>query len=175
MLFLLPEEGTAPEYLLDDPQAVEFLSSFSRNDRAEDEESRFEEYWKQNRYVILHFSVPKFDISQECSLKAGFQELGLGGLFQPGKADFSPLVKKSSFLGLPWGADDCALNEVTQASRLMIDEKGCTASSFVSSMPAGASAPPSEEVEFTLDRPFLFVLLSNNDLPIYMGIVNHPN
>ena len=40
---------------------------------------------------------------------------------------------------------------------------------------AGAAMPPSEEVDFPLDRPFVF-LITNSDgsLPLFAGIVNNP-
>ena len=41
-------------------------------------------------------------------------------------------------------------------------------------MMAGAGAPPKDEVYLTFDRPFLFVISSHDDLPLFAGIVNTP-
>ena len=32
--------------------------------------------------------------------------------------------------------------------------------------------PPEEEIDFTLDRPFLFTIINTAGLPVYMGAVN---
>ena len=38
----------------------------------------------------------------------------------------------------------------------------------------GATAPPEEEVDFVLDRPFLFAVTSQDGLPLFVGIVHQP-
>ena len=34
--------------------------------------------------------------------------------------------------------------------------------------------PPEDEVDFTLDRPFLFLLTSSQGQPLFAGVVNQP-
>lgn len=58
--------------------------------------------------------------------------------------------------------------------RVVIDEEGVTASAYTLMTEAGAGMPPSEEMDFVLDRPFLFVLDSYDGLPLFAGIVNQP-
>lgn len=41
-------------------------------------------------------------------------------------------------------------------------------------MMLGAAMPPDEEIDFTLDRPFIFVLESYLGLPLFVGVVNQP-
>ena len=57
----------------------------------------------------------------------------------------------------------------------MIDEKGCKAVA-VTEMGAGAGAakPPEEKVEFILDRPFIFEIISKTGFPLFVGVVNNP-
>ena len=38
----------------------------------------------------------------------------------------------------------------------------------------GAAPPPEEQVELTLDRPFLFAVTNADGLPIFVGVVNNP-
>ena len=38
----------------------------------------------------------------------------------------------------------------------------------------GAGAPPEEEIDFTLDRPFLFAITSDDGLPLFVGTVYQP-
>ena len=41
-------------------------------------------------------------------------------------------------------------------------------------MVAGGAMPPEEEVDFVLDRPFIFILTSMDGLPLFTGVVNNP-
>ena len=38
----------------------------------------------------------------------------------------------------------------------------------------GSAMPPDDEIDFVLDRPFLFVIESNDGLPLFVGVVNEP-
>ena len=48
------------------------------------------------------------------------------------------------------------------------------AAAFTVMAMSGAAAPPDEieEIDFTVDRPFLFVIMSSDNLPLFTGIVN---
>ena len=50
-----------------------------------------------------------------------------------------------------------------------------TAAAYTVMMEAGAAEPPDEEIDFTLDRPFVFAITSQDGLPLFIGIVNTPN
>ena len=59
------------------------------------------------------------------------------------------------------------------AARVMIDEEGCTGAAYtVFMMACGAAMPPEESVDFTADRPFLFLVTNFDGLPLFTGIVN---
>ena len=55
----------------------------------------------------------------------------------------------------------------------MIDEEGCKAASLTVMMYEGAVAPE-DHAEFILDRPFIFEIMSDTGLPLFVGIVNNP-
>jgi len=38
----------------------------------------------------------------------------------------------------------------------------------------GAGMPPQEEIDFVVDRPFLFVITGADSLPLFVGVVNQP-
>ena len=72
---------------------------------------------------------------------------------------------------------DCILVlgcQVKHATRISIDEKGVTAAAFTLIIRCGAAPPPEDEVDFVLDRPFMFCIESEDDLPLFTGIVNEP-
>ena len=58
--------------------------------------------------------------------------------------------------------------------RAAVDEEGVTASAVTMLIGPGAAMPPDEELDFTLDRPFLFAIYGMDNLPLFVGIVNQP-
>ncbi len=156
MWFLLPEEGVSPEELLADEEAMEFL--FSTDPYA----------WEKKKTVVVNKSIPKFDISSEFDLIEEMQELGITAVFEPGVADFTPMTTDVR--------DPIALSQASHAARVNIDEKGCDAAAFtvMEANATGAWTEPDEEVDFVLDRPFLFCITGESGLPLFVGIVNSP-
>ena len=57
---------------------------------------------------------------------------------------------------------------------MAVDEEGVTAAAYTMMANSGAGMPPEEEVDFVLDRPFLFVITGVDGLPLFTGIVNTP-
>lgn len=154
MWFLLPDEGVTPEELLGDEEAMEFLFTAKRNQ------------WDNQKYLIVNKAIPKFDVSSQVELPEGLQALGVTDVFDPGRADFSPSTGS---------VDGSWLSRVTHAARVSIDEEGCEAAAFTIIVRAGAAMPPEEEVDFVLDRPFLFCVTGESGLPLFVGIVNQPS
>ena len=151
MRFLLPDEGVTAEELLTDPEAISFLLTAKTG------------AWANGKYLKVRLSLPKFDISSQLDLERSLQDLGLTDVFDPNAADFSPLS----------GTKGAYLSQVTHGARVSVDEEGVVAGAFTM-MGAGAAMPPDEEIDFTLDRPFLFVIYGADGLPLFVGIVNQP-
>ena len=68
----------------------------------------------------------------------------------------------------------CILTKAQHDVRVMIDEEGCTAAAYTVLLIDETGMPLKEEVDFVLNRPFLFVITSEVGLPLFVGIVNHP-
>lgn len=152
MWFILPDEGVSVDELLQDEQAMEFILG-----------NKYE--WENNEFVTVHLSVPKFDVSSDIDLISGLKALGVTDVFDPAISDFTPMT-------LDMG--EIYLSQAEHAARVKIDEKGCTAAAYTVMAAAGAAMPPEEEIDFVLDRPFIFVITGAGDLPLFVGIVNRP-
>ncbi|MBQ7639307.1 MAG: hypothetical protein IJS90_10445 [Clostridia bacterium] len=150
--FILPDEGVSPEELLEDAETLDFL--FTMNKEAD---------WNNFKRLRVHLSVPKFDVSSKRSLKEGLEKLGVTDCFTE-KADFTPLTDTKPV----------AVSDINHGARVIADEKGVTAAAYTEMMLAGAAMPPEEEMEFTLDRPFIFAVMSEDRMPLFVGIVNDP-
>lgn len=151
MRFILPDEGVSIEELLNDKEIYDYLSA------SWDE-------WEKREFRRINFSVPKFDITNDTEISDMFKALGVTDVFDMDKADFSPLL----------GNLPSEISKVQHAARVTIDEEGCTAAAFTVMMDCGAALPPDEVIDFTLDRPFIFVIESDCGSPLFMGVISNP-
>ena len=150
MWFLLPDEGVTPEELLADEAALDLLLGSGES--------------VESKYLIVNLSVPKFDIASELDLTASLKNLGITDVFDPASADFSPMTADT----------EAYLSQARHAARVAIDEEGVTAAAYTVMMTEGAAAPPEEEVDFALNRPFVFAITGTDGLPLFVGIVRQP-
>ena len=113
--------------------------------------------------IMVNLSLPKFDIQSQLDLKDSLEQIGISQVFGMG-ADFSAIMPhEPAFLG-----------QAEHAARVAIDEEGITAAAYTVMIECGAGMPVGEEVDMILDRPFLFVIQSRDNLPLFAGIVNQP-
>ena len=149
MLFLLPDEGVSVDELLSDSEAMSLLTG----------EKADASVWSGK---TIHLSVPKFDISGSADLTRTLENLGMQEAFKPG-ADFSPLLKKNNSY-VDW---------INHAARVKIDEEGVEGAAYTV-IAASLAMVESEEIDFILDRPFLFSVLSEDGIPLFIGVVEKP-
>ena len=148
MWFILPDEGYTPADVLEDGQYMDMLLG---ND------------WENVKYMKVNLSVPKFDVSGKQDLAAGLKELGVTDVFDGNSSNFSAITADTPIY----------LTAANQAVRVQIDEEGVTAAAYIEFPGATSPAPPEEIIDFILDRPFLFVI-SNDNIPLFAGVVNEP-
>lgn len=146
MWFFLPDEGVTPEDLLAGEDVFTLAADSDR--------------WENQTRLIVHVSIPKFDIFQQQTLTDALETMGISKVFDLGQADFSPISD-----------NDLYLSQADHAARLIIDEEGVTAAAYTLMEAAGAARPPEEEVDFRLDRPFLTMVTSQDGLLLFAGIV----
>ena len=152
MLFILPDEGVTPEELLSDIEALDFMFS-----------SRTQ--YENQKMIRIRMAVPKFDVSSKTDLTGGLKNLGVTDVFSISKSDFSPLTSDTKVY----------VSKTEHGARVAIDEEGVTAAAYTVMMLAGAAAPPEDEIDFVVDRPFIFILTGTDGLPLFIGIVNNVN
>ena len=151
MWLILPDEGVTPEALLQEQELYDFLSAGHE--------------WSKSKFLVVNLGLPKFDVDSSLDLREGLKSLGIQDAFDPDRSDFTPIVKDIEGL---------FLSQAKHAARVTVDEEGCTATAFTVMAAAGSAMPPDDEVDFQLDRPFLFVLTNRDGLPLFVGVVNTP-
>ena len=152
MWFIRPdhEDGVSVAALLDDPATMEFILADGN--------------WENNKFLVVNFSVPKFDVAGEKDLVNSLRNLGIIDVFDQAAADFTPVTPTEGVF----------VSEVDHAARVAIDEEGVTAAAYTVIPAAGAAMPPDEEIDFILDKPFLFAITGETGLPLFIGVVQTP-
>lgn len=152
MWFILPDEGATVDELLKDEEVMNFI--FANRE------------WENNKFLNVNLSVPKFDVTSQIDLSEGLKELGVTDVFDDMMSDFTPMTSD---------VDGISLSEATHGARVTIDEEGCTATAFTVMMASGSAMQPEDEIDFVVDRPFIFVITSDVGMPLFVGVVNQIN
>ena len=150
MWLILPDEGvTVEEVLAGDEYLTMTLNPHQ---------------WTNKNIVKINLSLPKFDISSQADLIDGMKKLGLSDVFNPHISDFTPMTD----------ADQLAVGKIDHTVRVAIDEEGVVAAAYtvIEIKDTGAPMPPRDEINFVLDRPFLFLV--TDDIPLFAGVVEQP-
>ena len=153
MWFILPDEGVDADDLPADDEYRQFIETALREDGS----------WEKCRDVTVYLRLPKFDVSSGMDLIAALRDLGVTDCFDPERADFTPLSGETLWV-----------DRVQHGARLTVDEQGVRAAAYTAMSVKAESEPPEEVVDFTLDRPFIFLLVSEDSVPLCTGVVNQP-
>lgn len=125
-----------------------------------------ENLWKNTILADINLKMPRFILENKMDLTPTLQALGMKKAFSGG-ADFSSMSDVATYISL-----------VQQATRLKVDEDGSegAAVTVIEGYLSDLMRPlPEEEVDFFLDRPFLFQILeSSTGTVLFMGQVGLP-
>lgn len=163
MWIILPDEGTSPEELISSGECMDFLLADKAITYDENTGTAITE-WENQKNVDVRLKLPKFDVSSGMDLIPILQKLGIQNVFDPTKADFSPLTDIPGIY----------TSEAVHAARVIADEEKVEAAAFTSMTQNTSAAPMGDIVDFVADRPFLFAITGPTDLPLFTGIVNQP-
>ncbi len=151
MRLILPKEGYTPQDILASDHVKRKLSGQTV-------------YSRVPSVVNVNLQLPKFDVTAETDLRDGLQNMGITKAFSPTEADFSGITDEALYL-----------SKADHAARVKIDEEGIEAAAYTIMVTFGTGAPiEREEVDFIVDRPFLFVIEGRNNVPLFIGVVNDP-
>ncbi len=152
MFWILPDENVTAEMLLQDEEVLRFISSAGT--------------WENKKRMKVNLSVPKFDISFNTDLIQNLKNLGVTDCFYSINSDFSPLL--TDFEEIPTKID-----KIQHGTRVTIDEEGVTGMSY--SVIEGSwdgIEPTYDEIDFIVDRPYIFVITGEDGSVMFIGVVN---
>ncbi len=156
MWFLLPDEDVSVDTLLQDEEAPRFLSARNKYE------------WQNKKPALINYSIPKFDVDSKLQLVESMQNLGVTDCFDPFISDFTPLTKER---------DDLYVSSIEHAARVVIDEEGVVGAAYtvITTDTTGALITPPEEIDFVVDRPFVFAVTGEDGSILFVGVVNNVN
>lgn len=165
---ILPDEGVSVDELLQSGEAMEFLLA-DKCGQWDETAQKTTGAWPGQKHLQINLSMPRFDVSSDLDLIDGLKQLGVTDVFDMNVSNFDPLEASTD--------DPLYVGKAQHAARVTVDEEGCEAAAYTVTMVYGttAMAPPDEEVDFVLDRPFLFAVTGDSGLPLFTGVVNQPN
>ncbi|HEY2492955.1 MAG TPA: serpin family protein [Paenibacillus sp.] len=122
--------------------------------------------WQQPYdYNTVDIGLPRFKVEYKQQLKTVLQNLGMKKAFQPEEADFSQMSNE-----LP-----LYISSIMHETLLEVNEKGTEATAVTSILVDAGSAPPSEPVTMTLNRPFFFAIEDTQSKAwLFLGSVTQP-
>lgn len=149
MWLILPDEGVTPETLIKSGTVNPILSGNTPKNA--------------DNNIIINLSLPKFDVASSTDLIDGIEKLGVSDVFDELTADFTPIMPNQSGY----------VSQINHSARVTVDEEGCTAAAFTVIGVDTESAIIGNEVDFVLNRPFIFVITADDSTPLFVGIVNN--
>ncbi|MBQ9797109.1 MAG: hypothetical protein IJW50_05240 [Clostridia bacterium] len=148
IIFILPDQGVSVQALLKNEEALSLIANTGYS-------------WKNTRNVIVNFEIPKFSVSSNIYLVEKLKAMGVTDCFD-GRADFSPLSEENGIY----------VSSVRHGATVTIEESGVLGAAYTEILKDYLGAPSYEEVDFILNRPFIFVIRGADHLPLFVGVVN---
>lgn len=152
---ILPDEGVSVEQALD---------SFTAHQLCDGLGYRFVEFAEP--YPVLNVWLPKFEIESQFRLSDTLKKMGMPLAFSPSGADFSGMATSA------YG--NIYIDEVFHNTFISLGEKGTKAgaATVVTFKAEGIMQAPTEIIELKFDRPFIYAILSPDNTPLFMGVIN---
>ena len=114
--------------------------------------------------VNVRLTMPRFSFTRSLQLGRKLQDMGMTDAFSSA-ADFSGIT----------GGRDLFISEVVHKAFVKVDEAGTEAAAATAVM-MSITAMPGETLEFTADRPFIFMILNRETgTVLFMGRVMDPS
>jgi serpin B len=145
------------------PDAKDGLPGFLKQLTAENWDKWLAGFASKPGNVVL----PRFKIEYEATLNQALTSLGMGEALQPGKADFTKMVK-SPF--------PVYISEVKHKTFVEVNEEGTEAAAVTSTRITMTAIPrPQEHFSIVADHPFFFAIAdSKTGAVLFMGAIFDP-
>ena len=116
--------------------------------------------------IELNVMIPKFKYNYTKSLTKVLKDMGMPTAFDWRNADFSKINDLSVE-----GADPLYIDDVLHKTKIEVTEQGTKAAAVTAvMMAAGCAMPePKKIVNIYLDKPFVYMIVDENNIPLFIG------
>ncbi len=117
----------------------------------------------------LHFTIPKLEYEFKIEdMQNEIQALGVSSIFDSAGDPFSPLDGRND--------DKLYVSAITQKCKIIMNEEGTEAAAVTQiDMKCNAAFEEPEEIIYmNLDHSYAYVIMSSNDIPLFVGVVENP-
>ena len=121
---------------------------------------------REGEFATVKTRLPKFKAECSYGLNNILEAMGMPDAFDPGKADFSEM---GSYEG-----GNLFISSVIHKTAIEVNEIGTRAAAVTVVAMEGESAPmePPKTYELFFDRPFVYMIMDRNNVPLFIGVVN---
>ena len=147
MFFILPKE----DLLFEDYQISHSLNSYFNNELT------------RKTVDTLSLKIPKYNVENDLYLIDYLKSLGITDIFGV-NADLSRMTTADAYV-----------SEVLQGTTFNINECGIEGAAYTSIRVDSEDYETLDIFEFHLDRPFFFMVVDNDDIPVYIGKIMLPS
>ena len=152
MYFYLPNEGVDVNMLPSDPDIIKATQTAYNIDDI------------NSTVAIVNMSIPKFSISAKTDLTQALKNSGISDAFSSELSDFTPLTTDRN---------DLYVSKAEHTALVEIDENGVTGAAYTQIDLCGGAPRPEDEIDFILDRPFMFTITGRDGSILFAGIVRN--
>jgi len=118
------------------------------------------------RQQRVQLALPKLRLDTRFELADALRTLGMRLAFEPGAADLS---------GIAGRPGDLYIHSVVHEAYLNVDEAGTEAAAATGVGMSATALPAQPPIDFSVDRPFVFVLRDRGTgAVLFTGVVSHP-
>lgn len=147
MTFVLPDEGVNVSSLIESPESLAAMIGDGYD------------------YGEVLITLPKFNFDTEFDLKESLETLGVKTVFDIDKSDLSGITDI-----------EACVDKVKQGSNISINEDGVEAAAYTYiEAVAGCAMGEDKVLELNFNRPFIFIVQSNENVPLFIGVVQNPS
>lgn len=120
--------------------------------------------WENSYTRPIYARIPEFAYEADLLLNDALQALGVTDIFSAMTADLSGIDETQPLY----------CNLVEQKTVIQLDRNGTKAAAITIGGLNMSAAPPQDQIYVTLDRPFVYAIVDNeNQLPLFLGAVTN--
>jgi len=143
VVFVLPDTGVSPKDILSDNDAMDAIVASSTSLES----------------ATVHFRLPKHSTFNKYMMNDALIANGVTDVFSDA-SDLTNIIDTGAFV-----------SSVIQNVGITFEERGVEAAAYTE-VDVYETAMPVNEVDFYLDRSFLYVIVSPDNIPLFVGVTN---